>query len=295
LLPLIMRPLPAALGVEGFDARSPEAYPAPVFTNHDPAFMAAAIDAFVMAMRERELVSAFIRLHPLLELPLEACAAHGSVVEHGPTVWIDLEADEATQLAGYRATHRRLLRRARAEGLRVRFDDTCSELDAFFTVYAEAMVRLEANWHDLGLAYLEQLVAVLGSRGFLALVEHEDEVVAGGLFARSCGIVQYHYGATATAWQQASPSRVMFDDVRRRCAALGDWRMHLGGGVGTREDPLFWFKSGFSSHRSVFRSWRLILDSAREVDLVERWRALGGDAELAGQFFPRYRAPLNKS
>jgi hypothetical protein len=83
---------------------------------------------------------------------------------------------------------------------------------------------------------------------------------------------------------------VMFDDVRRRCAALGDWRMHLGGGVGTREDALFWFKSGFSSHRSVFRSWRLILDSAREAELVERWRGLGGDAEVAGGFFPRYRA-----
>lgn len=292
LLPLVLRPLPAALGIEGVDARSPEAYPAPVFTNHDPAFMAGAIDRFVDAMRERGVVSAFIRLHPLLEAPLEACAAHGSVVEHGPTVWIDLEADEATQWADYRALHRRWIRRAQRDGLSVRFDDTLTELDAFFSVYAETMVRRDAAWDDLGREYLEQLGAVLGSRGFLALVEHEGQVVAGGLFTRSCGIVEYHYGGTASAWQKASPSRLMHDAVRRRCTALGDWRMHLGGGVGTREDALFEFKAGFSSHRAAFRSWRVILDAAVEADLVARWRALGGEAELAGGFFPRYRSPL---
>jgi hypothetical protein len=295
LLPLVLRPLPAQLGVEGIDARSPEAYPAPVFTSHDPAFMAAVIDQFISAMRERGVVSAFIRLHPLLEAPLQACAAHGPVVEHGPTVWIDLQADEATQWADYRALHRRWIRRAQRDGLSVRFDDAFAELDAFFSVYAETMVRRDAAWDDLGLAYLEQLAAVLGSRGFLALVEHEGQVIAGGLYTRSCGIVQYHYGGTATAWQKASPSRLMHDAVRRRCAALGDWRMHLGGGVGTRQDALFEFKAGFSNHRAAFRSWRVVLDAAREAELVERWRVLGGDAELAGGFFPRYRGPINRA
>jgi hypothetical protein len=293
LLPVIVRPLPTALGVEGIDVRSPEAYPAPVFTNHDPTFTTAAIDGFVATMRERGVVSAFIRMHPLLEVPLEACAAHGTIVEHGPTVWIDLEADEATQWSGIRATHRNLIRRAKREGFVVRFDDTFAELDAFFSVYAETMERLDAQWGDLGRAYLEQLTAVLGSRGFLALVEHEGQVTAGGLFTRSCGIVQYHYSGTASAWQQASPSRLMLDEVRRRCAALGDWRMHLGGGVGTREDALFRFKCGFSSHRATFRTWRMILDGDREADLDARWRALGGDTTLASGFFPRYRAPLN--
>lgn len=294
LLPLILRPLPSTLGIEGIDARSPEAYPAPVFTNPDPAFMTAAIDGFIAAMRERGVVSAFIRLHPLLEAPLEACAAHGKVVEHGPTVWIDLEADEATQLADYRALHRRWIRRALRDGLSVRFDDAFADLDAFFSVYAETMVRRHAAWDDLGREYLEQLGAVLGSRGFLALVEHEGQVVAGGLFTRSCGIVEYHYGGTASAWQKASPSRLMHDAVRHRCTALGDWRMHLGGGVGTRQDALFEFKAGFSRHRSAFRSWRVILDAAVEADLVARWGALGGDAELAGGFFPRYRSPLHR-
>jgi hypothetical protein len=292
LLPLVLRPLPAVLGVEGIDARSPEAFPAPVFTNHDPAFMAAAIDAFVHAMRERGVVSAFIRLHPLLEAPLEACAAHGVLVEHGPTVWIDLEADEATQWADYRALHRRWIRRAQRDGLSVRFDDTFADLDAFFSVYAETMIRRDAVWDDVGREYLEQLGAVLGSRGFLALVEHEGQVIAGGLFTRSCGIVEYHYGGTASAWLKASPTRLMHDAVRRRCTALGDWRMHLGGGVGTRQDALFEFKAGFSSHRATFRSWRVILDAAVEADLVARWCALDGKADPASGFFPRYRKPV---
>ena len=295
LLPLILRPLPAELGIEGIDARSPEAFPAPLFTNHDPAFMTAAIDGFVAAMRERGIVTAFIRLHPLLEVPLEACAVHGPIVVHGPTVWIDLEADEETQWGEYRTIHRRWIRKNLRNGMSVRFDDTFAELEAFFSVYADTMIRHEAAWDDLGLDYLRELAAVLGPRGFLTLVEYEGQVISGGLFTRSCGIVQYHYGGTATAWQKASPSRLMHDAVRRRCSALGDWRMHLGGGVGTREDALFEFKAGFSSHRAKFGSWRLILDPALEADLGARWRGLGGDAELVGRYFPRYRYPLPRS
>lgn len=293
LLPIIVRPLPAQLGLEGVDARSPEAYPAPLFTSHDPAFMTAAIDSFVAAMRERGVVTAFIRMHPLLDVPLDACAAHSPVVTHGPTVWIDLEADEATQWGQYREAHRRWIRKAKRDNMRVRFDDSFAELDAFFSVYADTMVRHDASWSDLGRAYLGELAAVLGEHGFLALVEREGQVICGGLFARTCGIVQYHYGGTATAWLHAAPSRLMFDEVRRRCSALGDWRMLLGGGVGTREDALYQFKCGFSNHRAKFCSWRITLDAAREADLNARWRALGGDAELAAGFFPTYRAPLN--
>lgn len=292
LLPLIVRALPDALGIAGVDASSPYGYPAPVFCADTSDFASAAIATMVTALRERGVITAFVRLHPLLETPLDACAQWGTIHDHGPTVWIDLETDERTQWADYRSTHRNLIRRAEREGLRVRFDDALAQLDDFYVVYEQTMIRLDASWADFDRAYLDDFAAALGERAFLALVERDDEIIAGGLFTRCDGLVQYHLSGTATAWQHASPSRLMLDHVRRRCVALGDRRLHLGGGVGAREDALFQFKRGFSSQRGRFRSWRVIADPHAHEQLLARWRALGGDPIQAGEFFPRYRAPL---
>jgi hypothetical protein len=291
LLPVILRELPSALG-PGLDASSPYGYPAPVFGSRAPGFAHAAVDAMVSALRERSVVSAFVRLHPLLDAPLAELERHGQLVDHGPTVWIDLSADEATQWAEHRSTHRNLIRRARREGLRVRFDDAFAELDAFFEVYAQTMVRVEARWSEFGRAYLHELAAALGERGFLALVEDRGQVVAGGVFTRCGGLVQYHLSGTASAWQRASPSRLLLDEVRRRSIALGDRCMHLGGGVGAREDPLYRFKRGFSRQRGRFHSWRVIVDELAYAKLVARWVALGGDPTGRAELFPRYRAPV---
>jgi hypothetical protein len=295
LLPLVLRPVPTGLGSDARDATSPYGYPCPVFSDPDPQFMAASVESFVAGLRARNVVAAFVRLHPLLDAPEQAMAETGTIVEHGPTVWIDLTTDEATQWAGYRATHRNLIRRATREGLRVSFDDAFARLDEFFGVYAQTMERLDADWAEFGREYLEQLATLLRARGlgFLALVEHDGEVIAGGVFTSCSGIVQYHLSGTANAWQQASPSRLMLDEVRRRQVARGDRQMHLGGGVGAREDALFRFKRGFSAERGRFLSWRVIADPDAHAKLVDDWVARGGSRELAGPFFPLYRAPVN--
>jgi hypothetical protein len=296
LLPLILRPVPGPGPESGpLDAISPYGYPGPLFTATDPDFMGAAVEALAAGLRERGLVSAFVRLHPLLPTPTAALARVGELVEHGPTVWIDLEADEDTQWAGYRSTHRNLIRRAKREGLEVRFDEDFARLEDFYEVYAQTMVRLEADWADMGRDYLAGLAEVLRGRGFLALVEHAGEVIAGGVFSSCSGIVEYHLSGTATSWRRASPTRLLLDEVRRRQAARGDWRMHLGGGVGAREDALFRFKRGFSRERGGFASWRVIADVAAHQELVAAWETGGGSREAAGGFFPLYRAPLPKT
>jgi hypothetical protein len=292
LLPIVLRSVPES---DAWDATSPYGYPSPIFSDADPGFVSASVSGFVEGLRAHGVVSAFVRLHPLLDVPEQALAGAGTLVEHGPTVWIDLTADEGTQWAGYRPTHRNLIVRAVREGLRVRFDDTFARLHEFIDVYEQTMARLGVDWSDFGRDYLEELAGVLRGRGlgFLALVEQGERVVAGGVFTSRCGIVQYHFSGTADGWQHASPSRLMIDEVRRRQSARGDARMHLGGGVGAKEDALFRFKRGFSNDRARFMTWRVIADPQGYANLVEAWVARGGSEVRTGAFFPLYRAPVN--
>jgi len=85
LLPLIIRPIPGGR----FDATSPYGYPGPIGTGtEDPVFLQVALVAGLQVLREADLVSAFIRLHPLLNP--DPPVGIGTVVVHGDTVSIDL-------------------------------------------------------------------------------------------------------------------------------------------------------------------------------------------------------------
>jgi hypothetical protein len=77
----------------------------------------------------------------------------------------------------------------------------------------------------------------------------------------------------------------MLDAAIQWAKAAGNRVLHLGGGVGSRNDALFQFKAGFSDLRSSFETWRVICDEARYLKLIE-------DAGVSGAsvdgFFPAY-------
>lgn len=274
LLPLILREVPGL----GVDATSPYGYPAPVCAG--PA--ESTIEALMVALRERGLISTFVRGHPLLPGHHDALARHGEVVEHGETVWIDLQVPELVQWAQYRATHRNLIRRLQREGFSVELDFGCERVDEFFAMYAATMQRVGAEWSSFGRAWIDGLVAALGDRVFVARVVIAGRSVAAAMFTRCGGIVQYHLSGTDDDFVAASPSRLLIDEVRRWACGQGYRALHLGGGVGSRDDALLRFKQGFSSARGRFWSFRAVLD-----DNAYSRASVG----MSGDFFPAYRQP----
>jgi hypothetical protein len=66
--------------------------------------------------------------------------------------------------------------------------------------------------------------------------------------------------------------------------------MHLGGGVGGKQDSLFRFKAGFSHSRHPFRTLRVVLDKAAYAELVRAHDPTVDPTQLDG-FFPLYRRP----
>src|SRR5471032_552387 len=67
LIPLLRRPLPPSLGAppSWSDAKSPYGYSSALFTDK-PDWSFRAVTAFVEACTERQIISVFVRLHPLL-------------------------------------------------------------------------------------------------------------------------------------------------------------------------------------------------------------------------------------
>jgi hypothetical protein len=285
LLPLVLRAIP---GTDRRDAMSPYGYPGPLMRGTgDPAFMSEAMAAGTDGLRSEGLVSAFVRLHPLLNpSPPEGI---GEVVLHGETVSVDLTLPNATRWAQMRHNHQQDIKKAVRSGLAARMDLDFEQYGAFERIYRATMDRLSAApRYQFGDEYFDRLRAALGERLSLCVVEQDGTVAAAGLFVETNGIVQYHLGGTDEAFVRSEPSKLMVHFACDWARERGNRLLHLGGGVGGRPDSLFHYKAGFSPVRHPFRTLRAVIDAAEYRRLVSA-RDPSLDPGVPRGFFPAYR------
>jgi hypothetical protein len=283
LLPVIVRRIADGLR----DATSPYGYPGPLVVGGDGAF---AQDAF-LAVREKlardRIVTLFVRGHPVLgpSLPPEA----GTVVDHGPTVSIDLRRPEEELWRQTRSTCRHDIARALRAGHRAFLDDRFEHLPAFVAMYRATMERVAAARQYLfPESHFADLREALGRRLRLCVVVIGGEAAASGLFVETCGLVQYHLSGTDPRFAREGPTKLMLHFMRSWARQRGDGRLHLGGGVGGAEDSLFAFKAGFSPERHRFHTLRVVADEPAYRALVHA-RDPCWDPSDRGGFFPLYR------
>jgi hypothetical protein len=294
LVPMVLRPLPADLepGPGWRDSVAPYGYACPLLRG---APGEAALSAMFLAFREMGrtagIVSVFLRLHPLLPLPEAPLREHGMLVEHGQTVYLDLDQSREELDRQTRTNHRADARRLEREGFQVRLD-TWERLDDFVAVYEQTMRYRAADAYYLyDRGYYEDLRRCLDGHLHLCVVLAPcGALAAAGLFTEVEGLVQFHLSGTGEAFRRAGPAKMMLIHMRDWAKARSDRFLHLGGGVGCREDSLAFFKQGFSKLRASFLTLRMILAPDRYEALVRRRGPDGGDPG-AGGFFPGYRRP----
>jgi hypothetical protein len=292
LVPLILRPVGGG-GGEAADAISPYGYPSPLLSPPAGAegFLARALARFVEGLRERRVVSCFVRLHPLLGLPLDLLGEWGCVVKHGETVWVDLALPPEEIWHQTKRAYRQHIDHGRREGQQAEMDPTWEAFDDFVDIYQENMRRVKADPSFLfSREYFLGLREALGARLHLWTVRVGGEVAAAALFTEVRGIVQYHLCGTRAAFVKVSPTKALVHHARLWARERGNRALHLGGGVGGRADSLFAFKAGFSHLRSPFHTWRVIVDPPGYRALTRQWECRSGlQADAPDGFFPAYR------
>lgn len=281
------------------DAVSPYGYPAPLFLapehpDEREEFLRAALKRLKIEMCARNIVSAFIRFHPLLQAPCAAFESEGSVVYHGETVWIDLKQSEAELWSQIRPTYRNLIRRMEKAGLKAKIDSDWQKLPAFQTLYEQTMDSVNADGHYyFGADYFRRLAETLEGHISLCVVENGSEIAAAGLFSECCGIVQYHLSGSSpfVKWKDATKQMLHFMTISAKVRS--NTQFHLGGGFGSQSDSLFFFKSGFSKLRASYHTYRAIFIPDVYQAAQDAWRQLSKETpDAITEFFPSYRKPI---
>ncbi|MGE0878449.1 MAG: GNAT family N-acetyltransferase [Acidimicrobiia bacterium] len=293
-VPLLLRSIPIGSSAH-FDAVSPYGYPGVVVSDagaSDPEFIGDAARALSAALRERGVVSVFLRMHPLLDRHIVESGAF-PVVDNGVTVSIDTRKDDVELWAGMSKGHTNAIHKARRAGYEMEIGGDRRHVEEFMVVYRETMTRIgSAITSDFEPAYLEELASL--EQAHVAVARLDGEIAGAYLFYATGPIGQMHLGGTRSAFMKPSPSHFLIHAVALWCRERGLHRLHLGGGVGgSANDSLFTFKAGFSPDRHRFATARIVTDPGAYDDLVtaraDELQCQPGDLHDSG-FFPAYRA-----
>ena len=286
LIPLLILPLPENLKAPDFwrDAKSPYGYPTPLFRGN-AEWIKKALTAFISKCQTWNIVTVFLRMHPLLPVP-PVPLEYGELVTHGQTVYIDVTLTEAQLWSQIRERSRSYITRLQRAGFRAQMDDW-SRYNEFVSIYGQTMERVHANdFYKFSPQYFRDLRDKLGRQlHYCSIADPNGQLACGGIFGQSQTIMQYHLSGTADAFLSKAPSKLMLYEATLWAKKAGCTILSLGGGRGARPDSLFHFKSGFSPLRSDFLTYRLVCDQGKYASLTRGTEA----DEVGDEYFPRYR------
>jgi hypothetical protein len=286
LLPLVLRPVP---GSDLRDAASPYGYPGPVSDAgpDDTDFWKHACQAMVELLCTRGIVTAFVRMHPLLPAPLDTLGGFGTVVRHGQTVSMDLSLSLEEMWHQTHRTHRNQINKARRADVTIVVDDW-SRLDEWVEMYHGNMRRVGASdYYFFTADHFRRLRAALGDHAHLAIAYADGEVLGGNLFFEYDGIMHTYLQATrGTDVRYAD--KLLYDEIRRWGRERGNTVYHIGGGLGGESDSLFRYKAAFAEGRQDFHTWRVVTDPGSYAALVGDDDGEAAPATMSGRF-PPYR------
>lgn len=230
-----------------WDFQSPYGYGGPVTNAVDQGFLDRAWNAYREWCRDNNVMVEFVRLHPLAS---GWQSYGGEIRDDRQTVVVPLAGDIR---AGYEIRCRTAVRKAERAGLRVEIRPSVEIATRFAAYYRQGMQRIGA---DVFYLFNDDYFEALGALSDIALLVcmRDEEWLSAGLFFSGGNAMEYHLSATSAAGRKLSATNLLIDAAIQYAMQDGMERLYLGGGSDGREDnPLLFFKAGFSSGRAPFR------------------------------------------
>ncbi|WP_299531857.1 GNAT family N-acetyltransferase [Ulvibacterium sp.] len=288
LLPLLIRDIENT-GLK--DATSVYGYAGPLTINLDSNFdqekFGKELDTF---FNEHNIVSVFSRLHPYMEHQETILEGLGHVNTLGKVVNIDLTDTIVDQRAKFNRRLKTYLNKSRKSCTVIK-GDIEEHLDDFIRLYHQNMNRVNAGEdYYFSKDYYKSILTSdeYESELSLCVCNETKEIIAASMFMKKGKIVQYHLSGLSEAHFKLNPIKLIIDEMRIKVTNEGYTYFNLGGGLGSREDSLFRFKSGFSKDFREFKIWKYIVDEEayRELSSTMLNGQINGNTS---NYFPLYR------
>ncbi len=281
-IPLVLRTIK---DTSYFDMTSVYGYAGPLtnITDDDYDFSEFRSE-FIDYLKSKQVVSIFSRLHPYFEQD-QMLSTLGTVDTLGDVVNIDVTLPVEESRRAYGKSNKNQINKLRRECSVIKAE-TDEDVREFIDIYYENMNRLNADKsYYFSKEYFFNFLKITDFDTDILLVKENStgKLIAGSMFVKTNKfMVQYHLSGTRTEYLRMKPSKLFLDEMRHIATNEGFNFFNLGGGLGSRNDSLFEFKSSFSKDFRSFKIWKFVVDENTYNSLSN------GISET--EHFPKYRA-----
>jgi lipid II:glycine glycyltransferase (peptidoglycan interpeptide bridge formation enzyme) len=175
----------------------------------------------------------------------------GEAVFNRIAVWVDLARSDL--MASYQTRVRTAVRKAVKNGLRVEWRTGPDSAEWFAEFYYSTMREIGAEpFYFFSQSYFRLLLEWKQAR--LAVCIKGDEPVAAAIFLAGPQVTEYHLSASSLEGKRLGGTNLLLHEAAQTAQSEGCRALYLGGGTEFQPDnPLLFFKAGFSAERAEFK------------------------------------------
>ncbi|WP_394749414.1 GNAT family N-acetyltransferase [Spongiimicrobium salis] len=239
---------------------------------------------------ENNIISVFSRLHPFIPAQATILANMGKVERLGNIVNIDLSKRLEVQRQAYHRRLRTYINKSR-KLCDIRIATTEDDVRTFIDQYYETMRRTNAHpRYFFPEAYFFKLMAAEDFECPMLLVSDKSDgsIIGGSMFLIKNNMVHYHLSCANDQGLKYNAIKLVIDEMRLHATEKKYNFYNLGGGLGSKEDSLFYFKSSFSKDYRPFKIWKYIVNPS----VYDQLCSIKEQQVQSSDFFPLYRMPL---
>lgn len=246
-------------------------------------------EAYSKLCRENNIVSEFVRFHPIWNNASRMEQMY-NVVYLGHTISMDLN-DEDTIWDNIISKNRNMIRKAEKNDITIVHGLDHESLLTFKKMYDETMTKDAAEaYYFFKESFYDSIFHDLRDNAEVFTAYYEGKPIAAAIMLFANNRMNYHLSGSDIEYRSLAPTNLLLYKAALWGCEKGMKTLHLGGGIGSHEDNLYKFKKAFyKGEPKQFSIGKKIFLPGIYSDL-NRYR----EGIPASSFFPEYRRPVPK-
>lgn len=246
--------------------------------------------SFNKTMKEECIIDNFVRYHPVLNNAAQS-RNFTSVIDLGKTIVVDLTSPEAIW-NNMTSKKRGKIRKAEKNGIEIHCGQGMDLFREFMPIYNATMKKDDAtDYYYFEMPFYEAIHEGLKDHYEVFYATWNGKIIMMSVMLYCNCQMHYHLSGSLQEYRHLEANNVLLYKAALWGYEHGLKTFHLGGGVGSSDDPLYTFKAGFNRHSNCqFSIGKQIIDTVKYNDLVRMKKEENPLFDESSSFFPLYRS-----
>lgn len=243
---------------------------------------------YITLCKNEGIVSEFVRFHPVIN-NVDSISSIYDISKLGRTITMELNSQNQIWNV-LTSKNRNVIRKALKSGVEIYWGRNPKLFDKFITLYNATMDKDDAeDYYYFEKNFYDSVLLDSKHNSLMFYAMYEDKIIAMSIILFSNKQMHYHFSASEREYMHLAPTNLLLYEAACWGCENGYKTLHLGGGLGSKEDSLFSFKKAFNkSSDTQFSIGRKIFNQEQYDELVEIRKHNESFDEGSG-FFPVYR------